>query len=108
MANNNFTEEFTEKQSNRKWLKKYAVHHSDLQIQPKSEGNNTEITHLHKCSAQNPRHTLRVSPLRNTSGGNASDVYNMLEILKNPLFFLMDKVLTSLKDSSSSISKKRT
>ena len=108
MTNNNFTEGVTQKQSNGKILKNYAVHHSDLRIQPKPGGNNTKITHLHRCSAQNPPHTLRVSPLRNTSGLKASDVYNMLDILKNPLFFLMDKMLTSPKTSSSFISEKGT
>ena len=68
MTNNNFTEGVTQKQSNGKMLKKYAVHHSDLRIQPKPGGNNTKITHLHRCSAQSRPHTLRVSPLRNTSG----------------------------------------
>ena len=68
MTNNNFTEGVTQKQSNGKILKNYAVHHSDLRIQPKPGGNNTKITHLHRCSAQNRPHTLRVSPLRNTSG----------------------------------------
>ena len=67
-GNNNFIEGVTQKQSNGKMLKKYAVHHSDLRIQPKLGGNNTEMTHLHWCSAQNPPHTLRVSPVRNTSG----------------------------------------
>ena len=108
MTNNNFTEGIIQKQSNGKLLKNCAVHHSDLQIQPKPGGNNTKTTHLHRCSAQNPPHTLRVSPLRNTSGLKASDVYNMLDILKNPLFFLMDTILTSPKTSSSFISKKRT
>ena len=106
MTNNNFTEGVTQKQSNGKILKNYAVHHSHLQIQPKPGGNNTKITHLHRCSAQNPPHTLRVSPLRNTSGLKASDVYNMLDIEKNPLFFLMDKSLTSPKISSSFKSEK--
>ena len=68
MTNNNFTEGVTQKQSSGKMLKKYAVHHPDLQIQQKPGGNNTKITHLHRCSAQNPPHTFRVSPLRNTSG----------------------------------------
>ena len=108
MTNNNFTGIVTQKQSDWKMLKKYAVHHSDLQIQPKPGDNNTEITHLHRCSSQNPPHTLRASPLRNTSGQNACDIYNMLDILKNPLFFLMDKILTSTKNLSSSISNKRT
>ena len=108
MTNNNFTLGVTQKQSNRKILKNYAVHHSNLQIQPKPGSNNTKITHLHRCSAQNPPHTLRVLPLRNTSGLKASDVYNVLDIEKNPLFFLMDKILTSPKISSSFISEKET
>ena len=33
MANVNFTEGVTQKQSNGKMLKKYAVHHSNLRIQ---------------------------------------------------------------------------
>ena len=36
MTNNNFTEGVTQKQSNRKMLEKYILHHSDLQIQPKA------------------------------------------------------------------------
>ena len=108
MTNNNFTERVTQKQSNGKILKNYAVHHSNLRIQPKPGGNNTKMTHLHRCSTQNPPLTLRVSPLRNTSGLKASDVYNMLDILKNPLFILMDKILTSPKTSSSFTSKKGT
>ena len=32
MKNNNFTKGVTQKQSNRKMLEKYTVHHSDLQI----------------------------------------------------------------------------
>ena len=68
MTNNNFKETVTQKQSNGKILKNYAVHHSDLRIQPNPGGNNTKITHLHRCSAQSRLHTLRVSPLRNTSG----------------------------------------
>ena len=108
MTNNNFTEGVTQKQSNGKILKNYAVDHSDLRIQPKPGGNNTKITHLHRCSAQNPPHTLRVSPLRNTSELKASDVYNMLDFGKNPLFFLMDEILTSPNTSSSFISEKGT
>ena len=108
MTNNNFTEGVIQKQSNGKILKNYAVHHSDLQIQPKPEGNNTKMTHLHRCSAQNPPHTFRVSPLRNTSGLKTSDVYNMLDIGKNPLLFLLDKILTSPKTSSFFISEKGT
>ena len=68
MTNNNFKEGVTQKQSNGKILQNYAVHHCDLRIQPKPGGNNTKITHLDRYSAQNPPHTLRVSPLRNTSG----------------------------------------
>ena len=67
MTNNNFTDGVTQNQSNRTMLKKYAVHHPDLRIQPKPRDSNTEITHFHRCSAHNPPHTLRVSPLRNTS-----------------------------------------
>ena len=67
MTNNNFREGVTQKQSNGKMLKKYAIHHSDLRIQPKPGSNDTKITHLHRYSAQNPPHTLRVSPVRNTS-----------------------------------------
>ena len=108
MTNNNFTEGITRKQSNGKILKNYAVHHSNLRIQPKPGGSNNQITHLHRCSAQNPPHTLRETPYRNTSGLKASDIYNMLDIVKNPLFFLMDKILTSPKTSSTFISEKRT
>ena len=36
MTNNNLTEGVTQKQSNRKMLEKYTVHHSDLQIQSKA------------------------------------------------------------------------
>ena len=49
MTNNNFKEGVTQTQCNDKILKTYAVHHSDLRIQPKPGGNNTKITHLHKC-----------------------------------------------------------
>ena len=90
-ANNNSTEGVIQKQSNGKILKNYTVNHSDLRIQPKPGDNNTKITHLHWCSAQNSSHTLRVSPLRNTSGLKASDVYKILDLDKNPLFFLIDK-----------------
>ena len=68
MTNNNFTEGVTQNQSNGKILKNYAVHHSDLRIQTNPGGNNTKFTQLHWCSAHNPPHTLRVSPLWNTSG----------------------------------------
>ena len=68
MTNNNFTEGVTQNQSNGKILKNYAVHHFDLRIQTNPGGNNTKFTQLHRCSAHNPPHTLRVLPLRNTLG----------------------------------------
>ena len=37
MTNNNFTEGVTQKQSNRKMLKRYVVHHSDLRMLQNSE-----------------------------------------------------------------------
>ena len=37
MTNNNFTEGVTQKQSNGKMLKKYAVHHSDLRMSQSQE-----------------------------------------------------------------------
>ena len=68
MTNNNFTEGATQNQSNGKIPKNYAVHHSDMQIQTLPGGNKTKFTQRHSCSALNPPHTLRVLPLRNTSG----------------------------------------
>ena len=68
MTNNNFTEGVTQNESNGKILKDYAVHHSDMRIQTLPGGNNTKFTLRHRCSAHNPPHTLRVSPLGKSSG----------------------------------------
>ena len=69
----NFTEAVTQKHSDGKMLQKYAAHpqkstHAHLQIQQKPEGNNTEITGLHKRSSQNPLLIFRAPPIGTRRG----------------------------------------
>ena len=68
MTYNNSTEAVTQKHSDGKMLQKYAALpqkniHTNVQIQQKPGGNNTEISGLHRCSPQNLLHTSRALPL---------------------------------------------
>ena len=107
MTNNYFTEGVTQKQSNGRCSRGTQYTTLTCEFSQSQEAiilkSHIFIGALHKF------HHIpsEYRPLGIPRDKN-SDVYNMLDVLKNPLFFLMDKMLTSPKTSSSSISEKRT